>query len=162
MCTGINVLLAKFAARLLGRLREHAACQEIVKVRVLGNQHRRSLISLSQLSLLAQAVLKKFSVGDFESNPACMVSIAELARSAPLALHEQWSLVEAVINQALLPKQVTSFPTEQEVGNISSRCSSVSHVSSLLERIEKMTTGPSSTICPRWAGRRSYPSSHHQ
>jgi hypothetical protein len=39
MCTGGNVRLAKYAARLLGQLKQTAACETIIDVRVWHEAH---------------------------------------------------------------------------------------------------------------------------
>ncbi|KAI5453422.1 Sister chromatid cohesion protein pds5 [Naganishia albida] len=91
MCTGDNVRLAKYAARLLGQLRQTTACETII-----------------------QDVLDKLDGEETESYPACMATIAELARSASLVLHEQWSSVESAITRALLPREDGRFSIQQE------------------------------------------------
>ncbi|KAJ9093577.1 hypothetical protein QFC19_008306 [Naganishia cerealis] len=90
MCTGDNINLAKYAARLLGQTRQTDACEGVI-----------------------QNVLETFASHDSENYPACMAAVAELGRSASLMLDEHWSLVENAITEKLLPKDNGRFSISQ-------------------------------------------------
>lgn len=157
MCTGGQVRLAKYAARLLGQLKQTAACETIIEVRVF-NVRRMPCVVDADVAVwifFAKNVLEKLASDDVESYPACMATIAEMARSASLVLHEQWSTVEDAITKTLLPREDGRFSIEQDVSNRFARHRTVTDVSSITRR-RRMNRGATSAICLLWVEQRSW------
>ncbi|GHJ87283.1 hypothetical protein NliqN6_3685 [Naganishia liquefaciens] len=91
MCTGNNVCLAKYSARLLGQMKLTDAIEKVI-----------------------QDVFDKFSEGATESYPACIAAITEMCRSASLLVHDHWSSIEAVVGKTLIPWQDGKFSITQD------------------------------------------------